>query len=646
MKKRILLVVGLIILVLVGLVVLAVVRANDVVKFLQPQIEQQLSNALGAPVKIGSVDISLFPSVQLVVRDVNLGDEPAPAVAALKAKLALRPLLGRKLDASEIRIEQPNVTLIKDRSGFSVAGFSRQTPASPRPPSPSSPETSPTPEGAPTSGQKGSFQLHLDRVVVEDGSITLKDQTAGTSSTLSNLNLDAGVQVQGGVVTVPQGELRVQAAGAGPLSLSIRSATFNRDTQELAVSDAVVTSAAGKIRAQAALQLASHRGTIKTSSEKLDIAALLQLAQAFTPALSNLSPKGTLGIPRGEITIGGANEIAVNSDIQLRDASITIADGKTIQALNGDISLEGTTTALRFASQKLALTLNQAPITLAVNGDFRTGNPNTLSLSRLDLRGFDGSGSMPLTLQLGSPQQIRASAELKGISIQSLLSTFLPERAGNFSGTIASLNVQVSGPLGPQSANLRGPGSVSVRNAALKGFNLPQAVLSSIGKGLPFLQETLLESVPPEFQAIVREPDTRIQSLDSSFELQGDLTVLRSLEAVGDIFSLRSSGSIARDGTLDLTMTLTFSPEFSQALARRVKDIGKVYDSAGRLVIPLTLKGRSPKLIVLPDLSKLMQTGAGRIIEREAGRAIDRALGKDSDTARGVKDLLGGLLKR
>jgi hypothetical protein len=232
------------------------------------------------------------------------------------------------------------------------------------------------------------------------------------------------------------------------------------------------------------------------------------------------------------------------------------------------------------------------------------------------------------------------------MSIESLLSTFKPERAGNFSGTIASLNAQVSGPLGPQAPNLRGPGSVSVRNAALKGFNLPHAVLSSVGKGLPFLEETLVESVPPEFQGILREPDTRIQSLDASFELQGDLTVLRSLEAVGDIFSLRSNGSIARDGTLDLAMTLTFTPEFSRALARRVKDIGKVYDSAGRLVIPLTLKGRSPKLVVLPDLSKLMQTGAGRIIEREAGRAIDRALGKDSDTAQGVKDLLGGFLKR
>jgi hypothetical protein len=564
----------------------------------------------------------------------------------LKAKLAFRPLLNRKLDASEIRVEQPNITLTKSKDGFAIAGLARQAPSGSQSLSSPAAGTSIAPESTSTSGAKNSLQLHLDRVIVERGSVTLKDVDAGTTSSVSDVNLDAEVQLQGALLSVPRGELSLIAPGDRSIALAIRSLSLNRDTNELKLSDGELTSDAGKIRAEAALQLATRRGTIKASSDRLDIAALARHAQTFAPQLSNFAPKGTLIIPKSEVTLAGANEIALNSIMQLRDASITIPGEKTAQAINGDISLNGTATVLRFDSQKLSLTLNQAPITLAVDGEFRKGTPNTLALTRLNLSGFNGSGSFPLTLQLGSPQHIRASAELKGMSIESLLSTFKPERAGNFSGTIASLNAQVSGPLGPQAPNLRGPGSVSVRNAALKGFNLPHAVLSSVGKGLPFLEETLVESVPPEFQGILREPDTRIQSLDASFELQGDLTVLRSLEAVGDIFSLRSNGSIARDGTLDLAMTLTFTPEFSRALARRVKDIGKVYDSAGRLVIPLTLKGRSPKLVVLPDLSKLMQTGAGRIIEREAGRAIDRALGKDSDTAQGVKDLLGGFLKR
>jgi hypothetical protein len=264
----------------------------------------------------------------------------------------------------------------------------------------------------------------------------------------------------------------------------------------------------------------------------------------------------------------------------------------------------------------------------------------------LDIQGFEGSARVPLTLSLGTPQQVRANAALEGVSIQSILTAFNPERAGNFTGTVASMKANVSGDLGPGAPSLRGPGSLSIVKGTLKGFNLPRAVLSAIGKGLPFVDEALADNVPPEFAGIMNEPDTRIESLDSTFELQGELTMLRSLRAVSDIFTLESSGSIARDGNLDLKATLTFTEEFSRALARRVKDIGKVYDSKGRLVIPLTLQGRTPKLLVLPDLSKLMQTGAGNIVEREAGRAIDRALGKDPETARQLKDLLGGFLKR
>ncbi len=646
MKKRIAIIVGLLVLVLAGLVVTAVVRANDVVRILQPKIEQRLTKLVGAPVNIGTVDISLFPNIQLVVRDITLGGEAAPSVAAVRAKLALRPLLSRKLDASEFRVSQPRITITRGKQGFSIAGLSGQAASGSQSQPAPAPQPSASSESAAASSSSESFQLHLERVLIENGSVTIQDLEAGTTSTISDLDLDAQVQLQGALLSVPKAELRVGMPGAGPLSLALRSASLNHDTGTLAVSDAVFTSDAGSVRAEAALELDSRRGTIKASSDKLDIAALVKHAQPFVPSLSKFTPRGTLVIPRCEITLAGADTISFGSALQLRDSSFVIPDGQSVQAISGDISLEGTTTALSFSSRQLSLNINRAPIILGIDGQFRKGAPSSVTLSRFDVRAFDGTGNIPGALQLSSPLQVRASADLKGMSIQSILSTFYPEHAANFSGTIATLNTQVSGPLGPPAPNIRGPGSISVKNATLKGFNLPLAVLNSVGKGLPFLEKTLVESIPPEFQGMVREPDTRIHSLDSTFELQGSLTVLRSLEAVGDIFTLRSSGSIARDGTLDLTMTLTFTPEFSRALAERIKDISKVYDSSGRLVIPLSLKGRAPQLLVLPDLSKLMQTGAGRIIEREAGRAIDKALGKDSDTARGVKDLLGGFLRR
>jgi hypothetical protein len=58
----------------------------------------------------------------------------------------------------------------------------------------------------------------------------------------------------------------------------------------------------------------------------------------------------------------------------------------------------------------------------------------------------------------------------------------------------------------------------------------------------------------------------------------------------------------------------------------------------------LQIRGIAPRLVVVPDLKGLMQTGAGKVIEREAERAIDKAFGKGSSRSNGVKDALRGLL--
>jgi hypothetical protein len=646
MKKRIVIILGLAVLLIVGLGALAIVRVNDVVKLLQPQIEAQIAKAVGAPVKIGQIDISLFPSAELLVKDVSLGDRQAPSIAAIKAKLSLRPLLSKKLDASEIRFERPSITLIKGKDGFSIRGLPRKPSTASPPADTASPPKGTAEREGPAPQESGDLQLHLERIVVSDGSVMINDVEAGTNTHLSAIDLDAGVQLQHGIVTIPQAELRAVLPEQTHLSLSTRSTTFTPDTNELNVPDAVVTTDAGKIRADATLKLDTQHGAIKISSNSVNIGGVMRHAAALAPSLIRIALDGTVATSGAEIKLAGPGAISFKAPLQLRDASINLSQGISVRGLSGDLALEGSTTDLRFGSQKLSLQLNQAPLTLALDGQLRFGSLSTLSLSRLDLQGFEGSARMPLTLELGTSQQIRTNIALKGMSIQKILSTFNPERAGNFSGTIASLNADVNGALSPGAPKLHGPGSLSIVKASLKEFNLPRAVLNSVGKGLPFLEEALVDKVPPEFRGIMLDPDTRIESLDSSFELQGDITMLRSLKVVGDIFALESSGSIARDGTLNLNTTLTFTEEFSRALARQVKDIGKVYDSKGRLVIPLTLQGRSPKLLVLPDLSKLMQTGAGRIIEREAGRAVDRALKNDSETAKQVKDLLGGILGR
>ena len=56
-------------------------------------------------------------------------------------------------------------------------------------------------------------------------------------------------------------------------------------------------------------------------------------------------------------------------------------------------------------------------------------------------------------------------------------------------------------------------------------------------------------------------------------------------------------------------------------------------DSEGRIVLPVMIKGTPPKIIVLPNLEKLMQTGAKRVLQKTADDLLQRALGGKQKTA-------------
>ena len=95
-------------------------------------------------------------------------------------------------------------------------------------------------------------------------------------------------------------------------------------------------------------------------------------------------------------------------------------------------------------------------------------------------------------------------------------------------------------------------------------------------------------------------------------------------------------------GDLNLSSTFTLNAEISASLAKRSKTIAAMLDSKKMLAIPVVIQGRSPKLVVLPDISKLLQGAGGRILEEKAGSLLEKALGGKKDGGN-KKNPLGGL---
>jgi hypothetical protein len=135
-------------------------------------IESEASRLTGLAVHVnGAVDARLLPSPSITLRDVAVGEAgQAPQLCAgtLKLELALGPLLRGKVQASEVRLIGPQLSLTLDRSG--ALKLPKLAPAF-------------RPEA-----------LSIARFAIEDGRAVLSDAASGARLALAKLYFDGDVR--------------------------------------------------------------------------------------------------------------------------------------------------------------------------------------------------------------------------------------------------------------------------------------------------------------------------------------------------------------------------------------------------------------------------------------------------------------------
>ena len=172
----------------IGIVIAVLIVAAIAVPFLinvnafRPQIESNLSSALGRPVKVGNLSLSIL-SGSVGADQLSIADDPkfsqAPFIQAksLKVGVELMPLIfSKQLNVTHILIDQPEITLLRNREGvwnFSSLGggneAAKNQPAAPSVPAKSSAATS---SGAP--GNVNVAKLELTDGKLSVGSIPAK----------------------------------------------------------------------------------------------------------------------------------------------------------------------------------------------------------------------------------------------------------------------------------------------------------------------------------------------------------------------------------------------------------------------------------------------------------------------------------------
>jgi len=169
-QNRILKIAGIVVaaLIVIAIAIPLFVNVNNY----RPQIESSLSSTLGRPVKVGNLSLSMLTgSVEAdqlsIADDPKFSSTPFLQAKTLKVGVELLPLIfSKSLDVTHLKIEQPQISLLRDRDGvwnFSSLGNQAGRSAA----------TQKTSTGTPSS----NANISVDKLDVTDGTVTLGSTT-------------------------------------------------------------------------------------------------------------------------------------------------------------------------------------------------------------------------------------------------------------------------------------------------------------------------------------------------------------------------------------------------------------------------------------------------------------------------------------
>lgn len=620
MKKKLILVLGVLVALTTAIATVIALKAGDFLASYKPEIQQKLSQALGADVSIGDVSLSIFPNASIVISQVRVkdraGGQDGISFGTLKANATLAPLFSGRVEISSIALERPKIILRKEASGVSISGIEKSGDA----------QSKPTPTRT-TTEQKlespSALQIKIDSITVRNGEIRIEDTAGGKTVELRSVDLDAAVELLETGLRVSHASASLVAPGAHAIRATIEDLTISRDNTALAARDGTIETSAGKISISGSVSTAKAPGTLHINSNALDLASLSTIAAPFAPELDRYKPSGSLKM-QIDLKLAGLSVASFEGPLTLKDIRVSLPNAMNLSNLSGDIAIDGSPSDMGVTASALRMKLQDTPLTLSTTGRV---TPNDATINALSVKGFGGEIQAPLRLSMGSSKTLGIRPAIRSLSLEGLLRVFKPDLAKVLSGTIVDCTADFRDIiLSNAASSLNGSGNLLFKDGVIKGFNLPNQVFSNID-GLPFISGNLRKRVPPDFERYVSQPDTSIKELRSQFSIQNGVAKLSNFVLISDIFTLQSSGTVAFDGELGLDSEILFSPEFSIALTAKVKEFKTLLDKEQRLVVPLIVRGKAPAIVVVPNVSSLVQKATIGTVRQTLGGAVNGGKG-------------------
>jgi uncharacterized protein involved in outer membrane biogenesis len=538
--------------VIAGLVVLFFVLAALALRSLESgagkdRVAQTLSSAIGAPVEIGGLAVSLFPTPGLTATQVRIGGagpEAAPGIAL--AELRVAPSLASLLPGRTPTIKRADLIGLVISIRHTASGqWLAPVPAAGSASSPSSTEVghaaSPSASAPPRSGAASAKPgAH---VATAPRSRATPASSEATGSAASAVAIDA-LQLKGGAIRVVDELLRNATGGPSVTTISGINAALQFIDGTLSVPN--FDGRLGQTVVRGSAEAGAKGITLHLASSSLH--------QADLPAMLALAGMP----PMGEISISGKAPVDVTTHVAADFVTLTVNGQATLDQLQlGRLTMQ----AVRLPFRLEHNVFTSDPITFTAYAGRERGRVS------VNFSTTPASFSLRTTLdQLDVNQALSATTTIKNVL---------------FGTGQVSADVTGTGMSQPEiERSLTGTVKFALTDGDIR--NLP--VLSEINRVMGITSGATT--------------DTKFQSLSGTASIADGQARTNDLALHAGDFSLAGSGTLGFDQSLNFALTAQLSAAKSGQLAQAVPLVKRLESASGEIQLPVKVTGTAsaPKI--------------------------------------------------
>lgn len=532
--------------------------------FLKSRFLPQVEAAMGRPVDVGSIRLSLWP-LGVQVKDVVVQDDPQFSSDeffrsdSVVVSFRFLPLLQKRVEVSQLLVQRPAIHLIQDASGkLNTSTLGQGT------------EKKPPPGGTvPPPQERQPIGILADEVIVRNGRITylrrvkegepLSTAAEDLDLTLSNLQLGEIASIKLETRLEPQGKQGKLEGRVGPLTAALKPETI----------DLSGTVGRSDLHLRGGYQ--QGRLLLTANAQQVDLDELMLLLPQQEP-----SPQKPAGPP--ERTPSPAETTPMEVAFDLKKVQMK---GMEVADLSGKAKVNRKGGALEDLKGNIW------------GGQFN-GN------GRVDL----SSGAFPFTTNFS----------LQKVSLGSVIKQFVPVNPDLFTGS-ASVQAGLKGSggsWGTLSKTLTGEGRWEVGEGEIKNVNL-------LGESLSVLR--VLDQVQ-----LPLEPRTQFSSAKGAFQVNAGRIGISNLSMDNPLFDLLGRGEVRLEGAYRIMGEMRLAESITQQI-RKTPTGSLLPVRDGKLEVPIEIAGEGQNVRLAIREEVLKETAAEQLRERLSERLEKEGLG-------------------